>query len=371
MISDSEYIERIVKGIHALNNPDATVDWNVQIEGRQFDVVMKFTKGAYRFLVLIEVKDWTKSISAEQIEAFITKANDKLANKIVFVTKSGYQSGAISVAKRHGVDLFQLRFKPGNLAKDGRSFLLLKKMPDGSMKSLGVRTARDNPEQRLSLGDPTPINAIEECLLNYADGTQIALPNESSQMQYYVEKTKMSDGRSLDDVIGEILKEDSFGRPTKKEYRFTKQTQLSPPDSYFIKSGIIESISIEYTTTSGTPIYGNTSIEPTSIAPIAEYENAITSERIETDVSVLPVGEELPEPGQFYFSYHPLRYFYCESFENNIVGLVLVESFQSGHLFRLRAKQDVKYFWQYIKVTDKTILKRLEGRLTDFNNLPR
>ncbi len=45
MIPDSEYVERIVKGIHALNNPDATVDWNVEIEGRQFDVVMRFTKG--------------------------------------------------------------------------------------------------------------------------------------------------------------------------------------------------------------------------------------------------------------------------------------------------------------------------------------
>jgi hypothetical protein len=42
MISDDEYLERIVAGIQDITSQDADVTWNEMINGRQFDVVVRF-----------------------------------------------------------------------------------------------------------------------------------------------------------------------------------------------------------------------------------------------------------------------------------------------------------------------------------------
>ncbi|MDM7930031.1 hypothetical protein [Blastomonas fulva] len=50
MISDDEYLERIVAGIHAVTTEAADVTWNETINGRQFDVVVRFVVGTLRYL---------------------------------------------------------------------------------------------------------------------------------------------------------------------------------------------------------------------------------------------------------------------------------------------------------------------------------
>ncbi len=110
MIGEDEYLERIVAGIHAVTSSDADVSWNEVINGRQFDVVVRFALGTLRYLVLIEVKNKTRRASAQDLDAFVTKARDQNSNKAVFVSAAGFQAGAIEVGKRHGVDLFQVSF---------------------------------------------------------------------------------------------------------------------------------------------------------------------------------------------------------------------------------------------------------------------
>src|SRR3546814_14709733 len=80
------------------------------INGRQFDVVVRFQVGTLRYLVLIEVKNRSRKVTAEHIESFVTKARDQNASKTVVVSAAGFQSGAVLVAERHGVDLFPVTF---------------------------------------------------------------------------------------------------------------------------------------------------------------------------------------------------------------------------------------------------------------------
>ena len=45
MISDDEYLERLVAGIQAVSTDGADVRWNEELNGRQFDVVVRFKMG--------------------------------------------------------------------------------------------------------------------------------------------------------------------------------------------------------------------------------------------------------------------------------------------------------------------------------------
>src|SRR3546814_18495417 len=91
MIKEDEYLERVVAGIHAVSSGDAEVIWNESINGRQFDVVVRFQLGTLAYLVLVEVKNRSRRASAQDVEAFVTKARDQQASKAVFVTVAGFQ----------------------------------------------------------------------------------------------------------------------------------------------------------------------------------------------------------------------------------------------------------------------------------------
>src|SRR5258708_248925 len=100
--------ERLVAAIHVAETSGANVTWNEHINGRQFDVVIRFKFQFYEYLVLIECRDHERSIEAEDVEAFVTKSHDAGANKAIFVSGSGFQSGAKDVAKKHNIELFTL-----------------------------------------------------------------------------------------------------------------------------------------------------------------------------------------------------------------------------------------------------------------------
>lgn len=87
----------------------ATVTWNEDINGRQFDVVIRFKFQFYDYLVLIECKDWSIPVKAEKVDAFVTKAKDAGANKSIMVSASGFQDGARTVARQHKIELYTLK----------------------------------------------------------------------------------------------------------------------------------------------------------------------------------------------------------------------------------------------------------------------
>jgi hypothetical protein len=49
--------EKIVAAIHHAESRGAKVVWNDKINGRQFDVTVRFLHGLYEYLTVIECKD--------------------------------------------------------------------------------------------------------------------------------------------------------------------------------------------------------------------------------------------------------------------------------------------------------------------------
>src|SRR4051812_33612391 len=101
--------ERVVAAIHKFRDRGAEVAWDERMGRRQLDVTVRFQRGGYKYLLLVECKNYTKRISVEKVEALVTKSQRLHANKAIIVASSGFQQGAITEARHHGIDLYTLR----------------------------------------------------------------------------------------------------------------------------------------------------------------------------------------------------------------------------------------------------------------------
>ncbi|OWV73009.1 hypothetical protein ATY77_08365 [Rhizobium sp. R634] len=115
MISEDKYIEMLAAALQRATIPDADVQWNVKVGTRQFDVLATIAAGMHKILIGYEVKNKTRPVAVDAIDAFVTKTRDAGVNKAVFVSRSGFQSGAITVAAKHNIDLFQIDLLPDGL----------------------------------------------------------------------------------------------------------------------------------------------------------------------------------------------------------------------------------------------------------------
>ena len=82
---------------------------------REFDIVIKSTLNNFKFLTVIECKDFSQPVSVEKIEAFQSKClRIPEINKKVFVSRKGFQSDAINAAKTFGIEIYKIKeINPG------------------------------------------------------------------------------------------------------------------------------------------------------------------------------------------------------------------------------------------------------------------
>ena len=90
------------------------VQHDVNLSGKttlhQIDVYWKFEVGGILYQTVIQAKDWKNKVKKEQMLAFKAVLDDlPSGTKGVFVSKSGFQSGAVEVAKAHGIKIYELR----------------------------------------------------------------------------------------------------------------------------------------------------------------------------------------------------------------------------------------------------------------------
>lgn len=90
------------------------VKQDVTIEGKttthQIDVYWEFDLGGIKYRTIIQAKDWKNKVKQEQMLAFKAIIDDFPAGTMgVFVSRSGFQSGAITVAQKHGIKMYELR----------------------------------------------------------------------------------------------------------------------------------------------------------------------------------------------------------------------------------------------------------------------
>lgn len=72
----------------------------------QVDIYWEFELAGVMYKTIIEVKDWQTKVKKEHIMGFKEKLNDIASFPCgIFVSKSGFQSGAIEYARVHGIKL--------------------------------------------------------------------------------------------------------------------------------------------------------------------------------------------------------------------------------------------------------------------------
>lgn len=101
-------------------------------ESYEIDMFYEFTHAGVRHRVAVECKDWQKPVDQGKVLEFhqkITNIGDDIVG--VFVSRTGYQAGAIKVAERHGILALTQDDLPTLLQLVGRRFAAMFMPEDG------------------------------------------------------------------------------------------------------------------------------------------------------------------------------------------------------------------------------------------------
>lgn len=76
----------------------------------QIDVYWEFELGGIKYSAIIQAKDWATKVKQSDMLAFKGVLDDlPSGTKGIYVSRSGYQSGAIEVAEANGISIYELR----------------------------------------------------------------------------------------------------------------------------------------------------------------------------------------------------------------------------------------------------------------------
>lgn len=331
-----KYFERIVAAIHYAESQGATVVWNDTIQGRQFDVTVRFKFGLHDYLTVIECKNYSKKIPVEKIDALATKARDVNANKAIIVSSSGYQAGCFDVANRHGIKLLSLNEKIKTNIKE----LIADVTP--ALNIYDVRLKLANSSKDYTLED---VGGKLHYLMNNIRIESGEISQSPNQIIYEWQMTGPS--LSIDNENDISI---PFPGNTFANIPYEKPAQIT---ALLFKCRFIEAF------VSKGPFLDNHIREEfnTSYELVDEIGNITHS----ISLSELKIGFDTKiEVGKFYEIPSLHNSYFCEKIENNIVSWVLVESYQHGHLLQARIKMDIKYSLYYLEITDKKKISKLK-----------
>ena len=90
------------------------VQCNVTLPGsltsHEIDVYWEFERSGVTYRTVVQAKDWINPVKQEQLIAFKKVLEDLPGQpRGIFVTRTGYQRGALQVAKATGIELYELR----------------------------------------------------------------------------------------------------------------------------------------------------------------------------------------------------------------------------------------------------------------------
>lgn len=336
-----EQFERLVAAIHTALDPNAKVTWNDTINGRQFDVTIRFKKGLYDYLTVIECKDFESAVGVEKVEAFITKARDAGAHQAVMASSSGFQRGAREVASRHHVTLVHLSDSP-----------------------------TIEPAFGAKWGPNVDAMHVERVELGYADGEKKVLPTSSSALTYYVSKIFVESGsrrKPLESILSEAvqpLKNVQYDSYDECEIPLPAGAKLIAPDDGEYPSKAISRVVVRVARTSAKTLTGPVMFDPSFwLVPDVEVNNLTSGEKSTVSRHGLALGmAERFEPGVFYEQPQNEYFYYCDAIDGELSTLYLVESFQMGQLIQAELKVKTKFASYYSPVSDPEVIARLKRR---------
>jgi hypothetical protein len=331
--------ERLVAAIHHAESTGANVVWNDVIDGRQFDVTVRFQFGLHSYLTVIECKDYASKVSVDKVDALVTKARDVNANKVILISSKGFQSGCFPVAERHGIQL-----------------LVLSETTDTSIPELVERL--------------TPGLNIYNVRFTKTDSSEIIeFEDWGGRMAYLMNHAKLisKDGEK---TPNSVVDEWQLTHPTLDldnkndiEILLPPGTELCEPHGHpvAVRSMLFTCTLIELAIPKH-PVLDNHVLQ--GVRTRVELRDPIGSIHHAARLGDLPLGFDSPvQPGKFYELPSMFNRYYCEKIEDNLVTWILLESYQHGHLVQVTYTQKIKYSSNYVEVTDRAIIHRLQKML--------
>ena len=338
-MSDKKWkiFERIVAAIHVAEQKGASVQWNEKINGRQFDVTVRFKNGLYEYLTVVECKDYGKAVPAEKVDALVTKARDAHADKAIMVSASGFQIGAMEVAKRHGIELFSLR----TLSAAAKGMV-----EDALMPVLWVYDFRFQIDGK---------------------NEELAIPEELAVLRMFLRDQRIvgpgidtCPETVLDHIRSEVTR---LATPTPQKFvvPFPKSTVAVHPNLGTRTPIASFSITYQLITAADLKTTEGLGVDPYFDGSIYKLHNELTKESLLVDSSKLMLGiNTVLEPGKYYYNPHLGFSYYCLKVKDSKADMVLVESYQAGRLFQATLLGGPKEFWwQFIEVIHRKEIERL------------
>jgi hypothetical protein len=337
-----KHFERLVTAIHQAADQGAEVRWNETIRGRQFDVTIRFRKGLYEYLTVVECKDCERAVAVEKVEAFVTKAADVQAHHAVMASTSGFQEGAQEVARKHNMTLISVSHS--------------------SEIDLSVFGAR--------WGDITDALHIQRIELEYTNGEKKQLSEEAHAMSYYVNQVLIQCGPergTLNDLIQhhsprflggqtDAYKDHVIGCPSG--------TRVIAPDDGEIPLKPLACVHVRAGMTKAKTLTGPVMFDPYLLVPDVKVRNVATGEEKSFSQHGLALGVNTAfAEGKFYEQPQLAMYYYCDRIKADVASLYLVESFQLGHLVQAELTVKTEYAKLYVPVSDQAVIQRLQRRL--------
>lgn len=125
------------------------VQHNIDLQGKtikhQIDVYWEYEIGGIVYRAIVQAKDWGQPVTQNQLLAFKAILDDLPGQpRGIFVTRTGYQSGAQEYAKANGIVLYELR-EPTAKDVEGRIMSFHLRFSVFSPKSTNVEPIFDQP----------------------------------------------------------------------------------------------------------------------------------------------------------------------------------------------------------------------------------
>lgn len=336
--------ERLVAALHKNEQEGAIVKWDEKINGRQFDVSVRFKIGLYEYLTVIECKDYNRPINVEKIDALATKYKDAKADKAVMVSTNGYQKKAKEVAEKHNITLLTLKSVNNNSHNEDLSFKPI-----------------------LSIFNTRFIVNIDNSL-----GLFI-LPEETGIFRSIMRSIKITDGNN--EITPERIIENNITRiyevatsfPQSFIIPFDNGTEITHPNTLEkIKAVCFE---FEFVLDSHIRLdegfgYSN---DPYLSNDIYQFKDELSNETKFIDFSKIQLGfDTVLETDKFYLNPNLNFYYYCFNIANGFAYLYLIESYQHQTLIQATVKIKLSNTTQFVEVSNDEDILRLHKLLEEY-----
>jgi hypothetical protein len=346
MLKKWKTFEQVVAAINKIESNGADVKWNDKINGRQFDVTVRFKHGNLNYLTVIECKVHSSKLSVDKVDAFATKSRDANCNKAVIISKEGFQSGCYEVAERHGIELLTL-----SESVDFDTDTIVEQVtPIPNIYDINFLNR-----------NLKPCYQVEDCggSLNYF----------SRNIKIILNQQNFTPEQFIQDKIKEELNSVAI---ESKEFvvDFKGKAKINVPhENSFTAYGLSFKAKLINAVLSNKPVVDAHIQEGLSTKfHLKDSNGSVLSS---TSLTALRLGNDSPVKGRFYVLPALNNFYYCKEVEQNLITWVVVESYQHGVLCQVTITQKLEYASNYVEVTDNQKINKLKKMLRAYLKKPK